>query len=174
MLNNVIWSNEDLDYERDWKDDMEAEYPDMTDDERELLMYELNDEYLGDERMNLNVPVAGKIAVLGDLGLWDGRRMAVKFVDVKTIGDLLDCGSYDYVTWYVDENGDLVRKGVHHDGVNYETFVEMLPDVDEDDVLAAMIGSRESGHKPTRDAVTKLTKKLGRRIAEVYGWNLAV
>ena len=30
---HLIWSNYDLDYE-DWRDDLEAEYPDMTDDER--------------------------------------------------------------------------------------------------------------------------------------------
>ena len=36
----IIWSN-DLDYE-DWREDLEAEYPDMTESERISLMYERN------------------------------------------------------------------------------------------------------------------------------------
>lgn len=49
---HVIWSNYDLDYERDWKGLLEEEYPDMTEEERELLMYEMNNSYLDDERCN--------------------------------------------------------------------------------------------------------------------------
>ena len=36
-----IWSNYDLDYD-DWKDDLEEEYPDMTEQERMEMMYETN------------------------------------------------------------------------------------------------------------------------------------
>ena len=49
---HVIWSNYGLDYE-DWRDDLEAEYPDLSEDERISLMYEINGDYLDDERMNL-------------------------------------------------------------------------------------------------------------------------
>lgn len=45
---HVIWSNRDLDYD-DWKDDLEAEYPDLSDNERYALMYEINNGYLEDE-----------------------------------------------------------------------------------------------------------------------------
>ena len=44
---HIIWSNHELDYE-DWKDDLEKEYPDLSDDERYSLMYEINDGYLDD------------------------------------------------------------------------------------------------------------------------------
>ena len=43
---HLIWSNYDLDYE-DWRDSLEEEYPDLSEDERIALMYELNSEYLG-------------------------------------------------------------------------------------------------------------------------------
>ena len=42
---HVIWSNYGLDYE-DWRDDLEAEYPDLSEDERISLMYEINGDYL--------------------------------------------------------------------------------------------------------------------------------
>lgn len=50
---NIIWSNENLDYE-DWRDSLAEDYPDLTEAQREALMYELNADYLDDERTNLN------------------------------------------------------------------------------------------------------------------------
>lgn len=65
---HVIWSNYSLDYE-DWRDDLEADYPDLSEDERISLMYEINGDYLDDERMNLDVQLSQPILVVGDLGL---------------------------------------------------------------------------------------------------------
>ena len=42
---HIIWSNYDLDYE-DWRGDLEAEYPELSEDERISLMYEINGHYL--------------------------------------------------------------------------------------------------------------------------------
>ena len=67
---HVIWSNYGLDYE-DWRDDLEADYPDLSEDERISLMYEINGDYLDDERANLNVQLSQPILVVGDLGLWN-------------------------------------------------------------------------------------------------------
>ena len=74
---HVIWSNYGLDYE-DWRDDLEADYPDLSEDERISLMYEINGDYLYDERTNLNVQLSQPILIVGDLGLWNGRRMGYK------------------------------------------------------------------------------------------------
>ena len=37
---HIIWSNFYLDYD-DWKDDLEADYPDLSEQERIALMYEI-------------------------------------------------------------------------------------------------------------------------------------
>ena len=42
---HIIWSNYDLDYE-DWRGDLETEYPELSEDERISLMYEINGHYL--------------------------------------------------------------------------------------------------------------------------------
>ena len=42
---NIIWSNENLDYE-DWRDSLAEDYPDLTEAQREALMYELNADYV--------------------------------------------------------------------------------------------------------------------------------
>ena len=68
---HVIWSNYGLDYE-DWRDDLEAEYPDLSEDERISLMYEINGDYLDDERANLNVQLSQPILVVGKLSVFFG------------------------------------------------------------------------------------------------------
>ena len=65
---HLIWSNYDLDYE-DWRDDLEEDHPELTEDERMALMYEINNRYLDDERVNLNIQLDQPILVmLLDLG----------------------------------------------------------------------------------------------------------
>ena len=61
-----------MDYE-DWKDDLEAEYPELTEDERMMKMYEINGEYLGDERINLNIQLYLLLVKIkkGDLASFD-------------------------------------------------------------------------------------------------------
>ena len=73
---HIIWSD-DLDYD-DWKEDLEEQYPELSDDERFEMMYEINNGYLDDERCNLNIQLSRPILVVGDLGLWNGRRMGYK------------------------------------------------------------------------------------------------
>ena len=51
---HIIWSNYDLDYD-DWKDELESEHPELTEDERKELMYSINNDYIDDERHNLDI-----------------------------------------------------------------------------------------------------------------------
>ena len=65
---HIIWSNMNLDFE-DWDDDLRSENPNMSDSELYDLMYETNNDYLDDERTNLNVQLSQPIIVIADLGL---------------------------------------------------------------------------------------------------------
>ena len=69
---HLIWSNYNLDYD-DWKDDLEENYPDLTEQDRMTLMYEINSDYLDDERINLDIQLSRPILVIADLGRWNGR-----------------------------------------------------------------------------------------------------
>ena len=155
---HVIWSNYDLDYE-DWRDDLEAEYPELSEEERISLMYEINGDYLDDERMNLNVQLSQPILVVGDLGLWNGRRMGYKEIPSGNIRDCL-YGDTDYSTWYVDRLGDLRCDAIHHDGTNhYLSQIELL---------------KEKLYRgtATRADITRVTRRLGDDIAKVYGFSI--
>ena len=147
----LIWSNYSLDYE-DWREDLEAEYPELSEQEREEKMYERNSEYLDDERMNLDIQLDKPILVIVDLGLWNGRYSGYK--EIKS-GNIKDClfSECDYVTWYVDRLGDMRCE----DGVS-DAQIENL---------------KEKIYRgtATRADITRITRRLGDEIGKVYGWD---
>ena len=75
---HIIWTDY-LDYD-DWKEDLEAQYPELSANERMNLMYEINGTYFQDEKTNLDIQLSRPILVVGDLGLWHGRRMGYKAI----------------------------------------------------------------------------------------------
>lgn len=165
---HVIWTNYDLDYE-DWRADLEEQYPDSTEYERMQIMYETNDEYLDDERMNLDIQLPEEILVIGDIGLWYGRRNAYK--EIRS-GNIKDClySDTDYSTWYVDRLGDLRCNAIHHDGTNfylYRVYKEGVSEEQKDRLKDKICSGRAS-----RADITRLTKRLGDAIAEVYGFDI--
>lgn len=50
----MIWGNLNLDY-KDWRDDLEYQYPDLSENERFELMHEMNAECLSDVRERLDI-----------------------------------------------------------------------------------------------------------------------
>lgn len=124
---HLIWSNYDLDYE-DWRDDLEEDHPELTEDERMALMYEINNRYLDDERVNLNIQLDQPILVIADLGLWNGRRTGYQEISSGNIRDCLYSGrDIEYATWYVDKLGDLRCDAIHHDGTNHLLYRTYKP-----------------------------------------------
>ena len=165
---HVIWSNYDLNYE-DWRDDLEAEYPELTEDQRIALMYEINGDYLDDERVNLNIQLSQPILVIGDLGLWYGRRSGYKEIESGNIRDCLYADT-DYSTWYVDKLGDLRCDAIHHDGTNHYLYRAYKDGVRESQI--ALLKDKLYRGIATRSDVTRITRRLGDDIARVYGFSI--
>lgn len=101
---HIIWSS-DPDYE-DWRGDLEEQYPELSEQERMELMVEQNNDYLDDERCNLNIQLSRPILLIADIGRWDGRYPG--YAEIKS-GNIRDClySEMDYSTWYVNRLGDL-------------------------------------------------------------------
>lgn len=165
---HIIWSNYDLDYE-DWRDDLEAEYPDLTEDQRIALMYEINGDYLDDERTNLNIQLSQPILVIGDLGLWYGRRSGYKEIESGNIRDCLYADT-DYSTWYVDKLGDLRCDAIHHDGTDHYLYRAYKDGVRESQI--DLLKDKLYRGIATRADVTRITRRLGDDIARVYGFSI--
>lgn len=170
---HIIWSNLSLDVD-DWreayKEFLEANEIDADpNDENGLYEYmvETNDEYLTDERLNLDVRLSQPIIVIGDLGLWNGRRSGYKMIDSGNIKDCLFSDT-DYTEWYVDKYGDLRADAVHHDGTNhylYRAFKDGVSDTQKENLQYKFYCG-----KATRADITRVTKRLGDEIAKVYGF----
>lgn len=162
---HIIWSNYDLDYE-DWKEFLESEYPDLSEDERLALMYEINGDYLDDERSNLNIQLPQPILVVGDVGL---RRMGYKEIES---GNISDCfySDTDYSTWYVDKLGDLRCEAIHHDGTNNYLYRVYKDGVKESQI--DLLKEKLYRGTATRADITRVTRRLGDDIAKVYGFSI--
>ena len=163
---HLIWSNYNLDYD-DWKDDLEAEHPDLSERERIDLMYQINSDYLDDERVNLNIPLSRPILVIADLGLWNGRRQGYKEIES---GNIRDCfyDDNDYVTWFVDKNGDLRCDSIHHDGTNHYLYRTYKDGASEEQI--ENLKWKIYNGQATRKDITRITRRLGDEIGKVYGW----
>ncbi len=164
---HLIWSNFHIDYE-DWKEYLEAEYPDLTDYERYYKMLEINEGYLDDERMNLDIQLSEPILLIADLGLWDGRHSGYK--EIKS-GNVKDClyPNHDYATFYVDRLGDLRCDDVHHDGTNHYLF-RVFKEGTSDEQRYNLEKKLFMG-TATRNDITRVTRRLGDEIGRVYGWS---
>ena len=170
MKKHIIWSNMNLDIE-DWRDGYKEyleyngfdKYHDNDDDLYEWMI-ETNDEYLSDERINLDKVVEGRILVIADLGLWSGRKSAYKIVDSGNIKDILGF-TYDCAEFYGD--GYNIRgTEVHHDGTNHYLYRVIR----EDRNIVNLLNDIWDGKEFTMKKLNYYTKSLYKDVAKVYGW----
>ena len=176
---HTIWSNYNLDFD-DWQSDLRQQYPEKSDEQLHQLMYEINGEYLSDERINLNIQLSRPIILIADLGLWNGRFSGYKMIDSGNIRDCLYAQG-DYSTWYLDNLGDLRCEDIHHDGRavpaanSRDRFVQTLCEQARQKRDIAHFTSRAqaidtSEANPRFATGGSPAQRLGDEIGRVYGW----
>ena len=153
----------------DWKDDLQSEYPELSENELIEKMYEINADYLDDERVNLNRQLSQSILIIGDLGLWNGRSNGYKMIDSGNLKDCLYTNS-DMAEWYVDKRGDLRCDAVHHDGTNHYLYRVFKDGVSETQI--ENLQNKIYFGKATRADITRVTRRLGDEINKVYNIDL--
>lgn len=159
---HTIWSSE-INLE-EWADFLEEEYPGVTDEgEQYDLVFRLNNEYLYDERANLHRNANGRILVIADLGLWDGRCKGYKILS-ENIADILYNSSCDDMEWYSDGK-NIKATGRHHDGTNYYLYRVIKEDRNIDALLTAIRKGTMSNHQ-----LGYYTESLYPYVAKIYGW----
>lgn len=171
-MKHIIWSNMNLDV-NDWKDDYKEflesnEIEGDPDDENAIWdwMNEMNSEYLDDERVNLNKALDGRILIIADLGLWNGRRPAYKILG-NNISNIFDINSrgFDYAEFYGDGHNIRASES-HHDGTNFYEYRVIREDRNIDNLLDAIY----HGEKISRSKMNYYTKSLYGDVAKIYGW----
>lgn len=170
MKKNIIWSNLDLNID-DWReaytDFLKANDFLKTDpnDEDAIYrwMYETMDLYLSDVRDDLDIPTDGRILIIADLGLWNGRQQGYKIIN-RNVKNILSTNG-DYAEWYSD--GHNIKATIHHhDGTNYLTYREIREDRNIDNLLNAIY----NGEEISRQKLNYYTKSLQPYLTQTYGW----
>jgi len=171
-MENVIWSNEyDVieSLEKEILEDPDGFYG-VNEENVWAVACEQNDEFLEDEKANLNIDVGNDIVIFAILGLWYGKRYASNDIRSGNIADCFGNTSCDYVKWYVDELGDMRCTGTHHDGTNRYLYRAWKDGVSES--TKTMLRIKWGEKRATRKDITRYTKRIGDSIANVYGWKV--
>ena len=160
----IIWQNIDIDI-TDYEDFLQEEYPDITNDNDKFsLCLDLNNDYLDDERINLDIQLDNPIIVIADLGLWNGRKSGYRIIGSGNIKDILHDDNCDYCKWYCDRY-NVRFTGHHHDGTNCYIYRE-VKDMDTIDILK----DRLYNGTATQADITRYTRSIRKHVAHVYGW----
>lgn len=161
--NHLIWSSDIGDIEN-WEFPEEEYGEVLSEDQKYERAYELNSEYLDDERLNLNVQLNTPILAIADLGLWYGRRQGYRLIESGNISDILHSDA-DEVTWFVDRY-NVRATACHHDGTNHYLYRGVRPNACIDNLLNRIYNGEEISSK----TLNYYTFSLRPFVAKVYGW----
>ena len=125
---------------------------------------DINDSYLDDEKLNLNIRLDNNVIAFAKLGLWDGTKSAYKILgnNVNCIFDISEEGN----TYYVDAY-NVRATCVHHDGRNQILYRMLKPNVDIRAFEAIMY---KNGYNLSSQQISRYTTSLRPYVAQVYGW----
>ena len=184
---HTIWSS---DYDiYDWKDAIEEEvrprfpeadgldidaFIDKYYESCNNFVYELNKEYLNDEKFNLDIETEGDIICISDIGRWNGRSDGYGYEgnNINEIFHFHVNGQSD-ITFYVElKNGvlDLKADETHHDNTNHYLYRELKPDL-TDEQRKKFEDLIYDGKCKYPD-IEKYTRPLGQEVQKVYGFEL--
>ncbi len=164
----IVWSNRDLDL-KDWIEDLREQFPDENREQLYDRMIEINDEYLEDERANLDCHVGEDIIGIADLGYWNGRSTGYKEYHSDKLRDCLDVLSdCEFNEWYVDRDGEFRSTQTHHDGTHHIYYRQWKAEATEEQREELLEGIYNG--KATQKNIDALTDKLGKAVGTVYGW----
>lgn len=170
MKKRIIWSNIDLNPE-DWRKDYEEvarenEWDEDTSDPDNLWQYMIatHNTYLDDERYNLNKYLNGRILIVADLGLWNGRKQGYKIID-GNISNILYDNDADFIEWYADQY-NIRATAHHHDGTNYYLYREIR----EDRNIQILLDDIYNGREISRSKLNYYTRSIRPYVAKIYGW----
>ena len=175
MKKQIIWTS-DYEYIEDIaKDEMalhnEELGEEMTEDEAIDLAYQVNNDYLDDERMNLDKEVNGYIIAMAfrssmRYGVWGGAGSKGYKLCGTNVSGILTTSS-DGAEWYGDTY-NIRGEFNDHDGTD-SVIYRVAKSEDDAERIASKI---YNGEIETEEQFCKVTKSLYPYVAKVYGWKI--
>ena len=167
MSKRMIWTNEidsdELAAAREGVAESEGiGIEEVSDDKAYAYAAESMELWYEAEKSNLNRRT-GRILLIADLGLWNGRRQGYKLCG-HNLNEVLTNFQGDYCEVYCDAH-NVCARDTHHDGSNYYTFREIKEGVDIEPLLDKLY----NGTATTKD-ISRYTRSLRPYVAAVYGW----
>lgn len=175
MKKQIIWTSDYENIEAIAKDEMEFYKEEMgeemTEDEAIDRAYELNNDYLEDERMNLNKEVDGYIIAMAfrssmRYGVWGGHGNNGYKLCGSNVSDILNTCS-DSAEWFGD--GYNIRgEFADHDGSDSVIYRVAKSEYDAERIATKIY----NGEIETEEQFRRVTKSLYPYVAKVYGWKM--
>ena len=175
MKKQIIWTSDYENIEAIAKEEMayrnEEFGEEMTEDEAIDYAYELNNDYLDDERCNLNKEVNGFIIAMAfrssmRYGVWGGAGNKGYKLCGSNVSDILNTSSDD-AEWFGD--GYNIRgEFADHDGEDSVIYRVAKSEYDAERLATKIC----NGDISTEEQFRKATKSLYPYVAKVYGWKM--
>lgn len=167
MIKHIIWdSNPDFE---DWREGLEEEYPNLSEDELRDKMYFLTECDFEDEKINLNIDLPQSIIAIADLGFWYGNRCGYRELGYN-LSDCLSVCLDKLQQYYVNEFGDICCRGVGHDGISHYVFRMYRRNVTDRQIKN--LQDKIYNGTVCWDDIAKVTRRIGDYAAKVHGWKI--
>lgn len=123
--------------------------------------YEDLDMYFEDLKEEVLYMGIGKVLMIADLGLWNGRKRGYKIINSSN----MFYSESDYIEIYADGK-DIKSKNSHHDGTNYITYREIKEGVD----ISKLTDKIYAGEEITAHMLGYYTNSLYPKFKKHYSW----
>ena len=132
------------------------------------LAKETWDNYLDDERMNLDKELDTEVVVFAKIGLWDGIRVAFKRLKSNNLNSFLKSFMDGDRRFYYD-GYNICGSETHHDGTNYYTFRRMKPGKSAE-ILESKFCSGIITETNVKFYMHRYTQSIAEPVKKIYGW----
>jgi hypothetical protein len=168
MKKYIIWQNLDLNI-KDYEDFLKEAYPEVTDDNKKYeIICDLNNDYIDDERMNLDIQLSNSIVAISSRNnrYFGGTKYGYKVIKSGNIKDILYDGNADYCKWYCTRYN--VKATLHdHDGTT-EVEYRMIKDEEKLQQFLDIIYNNDG--PLSRTIINYYTDSIVSHAKKVYGW----
>lgn len=173
MKKQIIWTSdydnikaiaeEEMAYAKDELDE------ELSEDEAIERAYDLNNDYLNDERCNLNKEVKGFIIAMAfrssaRYGVWGGNGQKGYRLCGTNVSDILNTSS-NWAEWYGDTY-NIRGEFADHDGEDSVIYRVAESEYDAERIATKIY----NGEIETEEQFRKVTKSLYPYVAKIYGW----